>query len=65
MHERKVLALKKPCFGICLGTQLMALAAGAQTYKLAFGHRSQNQPCLHLSTQRCYLTSQNHRLCDC
>lgn len=57
---RKVLALKKPCFGICLGTQLMALAAGAQTYKLAFGHRSQNQPCLHLPTQRCYLTSQNH-----
>lgn len=57
---RKVLALKKPCFGICLGTQLMALAAGAKTYKLAFGHRSQNQPCLHLPTQRCYLTSQNH-----
>ena len=57
---KKVLAKKKPCFGICLGTQLMALAAGAKTYKLVFGHRSQNQPCLYLPTQRCYLTSQNH-----
>lgn len=57
---KKVLAKKKPCFGICLGTQLMALAAGAKTYKLVFGHRSQNQPCIHLPTQRCYLTSQNH-----
>ena len=57
---KKVLAKKKPCFGICLGTQLMALAVGAKTYKLVFGHRSQNQPCLYLPTQRCYLTSQNH-----
>lgn len=57
---RKVLAMRKPVFGICLGTQLMALAAGARTYKLPFGHRSQNQPCLHLSSNRCYLTSQNH-----
>lgn len=57
---QKVLAKKKPCFGICLGTQLMALAVGAKTYKLIFGHRSQNQPCLYLPNQRCYLTSQNH-----
>lgn len=57
---KKVLLRKKPCFGICLGTQLMALAAGAKTYKLIFGHRSQNQPCLYLPTKRCYLTSQNH-----
>jgi len=57
---RKALEKKKPCFGICLGTQLMALAAGAKTYKLIFGHRSQNQPCVYLPTQRCYLTSQNH-----
>lgn len=57
---KKVLAKKKPCFGICLGTQLMALAVGAKTYKLVFGHRSQNQPCLYLPTRRCYLTSQNH-----
>jgi carbamoyl-phosphate synthase small subunit len=57
---KKALAKKKPCFGICLGTQLMALAVGAKTYKLIFGHRSQNQPCIYLPTQRCFLTSQNH-----
>jgi len=51
---------KKPTFGICLGTQLMALAAGAKTFKLPFGHRSQNQPCLELKTNRSFLTSQNH-----
>ncbi|TAK76791.1 MAG: carbamoyl-phosphate synthase (glutamine-hydrolyzing) small subunit [Gammaproteobacteria bacterium] len=57
---RKAMTKQKPVFGICLGTQLMALAAGAKTYKLPFGHRSHNQPCLYLPTNRCYLTSQNH-----
>jgi carbamoyl-phosphate synthase small subunit len=51
---------KKPVFGICLGVQLMALAAGADTYKLPYGHRGQNQPCLETGTKRCYITSQNH-----
>jgi len=36
------------------------LAAGADTYKLKFGHRSQNQPCIEVGTKRCYITSQNH-----
>lgn len=57
---QKALAKKKPVFGICLGTQLMALAVGAKTYKLPFGHRSHNQPCIHAGTERSYLTSQNH-----
>ncbi len=57
---RKALTIKKPIFGICLGAQLMALAVGAHTYKMRFGHRSQNQPCLESATGRCYLTAQNH-----
>jgi carbamoyl-phosphate synthase small subunit len=57
---RRAIAGSKPVFGICLGNQLMALAAGADTYKLPYGHRSQNQPCVELGTKRCYITSQNH-----
>lgn len=49
-----------PIFGICSGNQILALAAGANTYKLKYGHRSQNQPCLQLGTKRCFITSQNH-----
>jgi carbamoyl-phosphate synthase small subunit len=50
----------RPIFGLCLGHQILALAAGANTYKLKFGHRSQNQPCTQVGTKRCYITSQNH-----
>ncbi len=57
---RQALQMKKPIFGICLGLQLLALAAGAKTYKLKFGHRGQNQPCMELASGRCFLTSQNH-----
>lgn len=57
---KKALKLKKPIFGICLGCQLMALATGAKTYKLKFGHRAQNQPCIDIKTGHCYITSQNH-----
>ena len=49
-----------PTFGICLGNQLMALAAGGNTYKLKYGHRSQNQPCILSNTKRCFITTQNH-----
>ncbi len=51
---------KKPIFGICLGHQLLALALGAKTYKLKFGHRGANQPVLHLATGRVEITTQNH-----
>lgn len=51
---------KKPMFGICLGHQLLALAMGADTYKLKFGHRGSNQPVKNLLTGRVHITSQNH-----
>ncbi len=51
--------LGKPIFGICLGSQILGLSAGADTYKLKFGHRSQNQPCIEVGGH-CYITSQNH-----
>ena len=57
---KRAMAVKKPIFGICLGSQLLALAAGAETYKLKFGHRGQNQPCIDVESERCYVTSQNH-----
>jgi carbamoyl-phosphate synthase small subunit len=57
---RRAFDLDKPIFGICLGNQIMALAAGADTYKLPYGHRGQNQPCVETGTGRCYITSQNH-----
>ncbi len=55
-----------PIFGICLGNQLLALASGADTYKLKYGHRSHNQPCVledpetERQERRCFITSQNH-----
>lgn len=57
---KKNLDREIPTLGICLGNQLLALAAGADTYKLKYGHRSQNQPCQLIGTKKCYITSQNH-----
>jgi carbamoyl-phosphate synthase small subunit len=51
---------KVPLMGICLGAQILTLALGGDTYKLKYGHRSQNQPALDLNTNRCYITTQNH-----
>jgi carbamoyl-phosphate synthase small subunit len=53
-------SFRKPIFGVCLGNQILALAAGADTYKLPYGHRGVNQPVQDLLTRRCYVTSQNH-----
>lgn len=59
-NVRTYMKKNKPILGICLGSQILGLAAGADTYKLKYGHRSHNQPCVEVGTQRCYITSQNH-----
>ena len=61
--EIKKLIGKKPIFGICLGHQLIALALGAKTYKLKFGHRGGNHPVKDLQTGKVEITSQNHGFC--
>jgi len=55
-------AMKKEIkiFGICLGSQILGIAGGMNTFKLKYGHRGQNQPCMDLFTKKCIITSQNH-----
>ncbi|TMI76025.1 glutamine-hydrolyzing carbamoyl-phosphate synthase small subunit [Candidatus Bathyarchaeota archaeon] len=57
---RELLETDIPILGICLGMQILALAGGADTYKLKFGHRAVNHPCVDVQTGRCYITTQNH-----
>lgn len=57
---KKILSKNIPFLGICLGNQILALAAGGKIYKLKYGHRSQNQPCLLVDSQKAFITSQNH-----
>jgi len=57
---KKAIEKNKPIFGICLGNQLLSLAAGATTYKLKYGHRSHNQPVIEAGTNRAIITAQNH-----
>ncbi len=59
-HLSESLKQDIPIFGICLGNQLLALASGADTYKLKYGHRSHNQPVLQVGTNKAFVTSQNH-----
>lgn len=57
---KKILEKKIPTLGICLGHQIIALASGLKTEKLKYGHRSQNQPVKETTTEKCFVTSQNH-----
>ena len=57
---RRAFEASRPVFGIGLGSLIMALASGADTYKLPCGHIGQNQPCVETDANRCYVTSQNH-----
>jgi carbamoyl-phosphate synthase small subunit len=58
---KQAIAKQIPIFGICLGLQILGLAAGAKTYKMKLGHRGQNQPVIDLlNKNRCYITTQNH-----
>jgi carbamoyl-phosphate synthase large subunit/carbamoyl-phosphate synthase small subunit len=59
-YLRQAIQQNKPIFGICLGNQLLGLAAGASTFKLPYGNRGHNQPCISQLTDLCYITSQNH-----
>src|SRR5712691_1943190 len=57
---RSLMVTELPIMGICLGAQILGLAAGAETYKLKFGHRAVKHPCINHAAARCFITTQNH-----
>jgi carbamoyl-phosphate synthase small subunit len=57
---REIIENKIPTLGICLGNQIIALSLGGDTFKLKYGHRGQNKPCIELTNYVNYITSQNH-----
>jgi len=59
-HAAGVIEYGIPTLGICLGHQVLALAAGANVFKLKYGHRGHNKPCLDVERGKCFVTSQNH-----
>ena len=59
-NVKNAIKQENPIFGICMGNQLLSMAAGAKIYKLKYGHRSHNQPVLRVGSNQCYITSQNH-----
>lgn len=59
-HLKEAIKKDKPICGICMGNQLLAVAAGAKIYKMKYGHRSHNQPVQEMGTSKCFITSQNH-----
>jgi len=60
---KKLIEKNIPTLGICLGAQIIGIAGGANTYKLKYGHRGQNKPCINLEDNLVYVTSQNHGYC--
>ncbi|MDR1652442.1 MAG: glutamine-hydrolyzing carbamoyl-phosphate synthase small subunit [Prevotellaceae bacterium] len=60
VNIQKTMETGRPIFGICMGNQLLAIAGGAKTYKLKYGHRSHNQPVQLVGTKRAFVSSQNH-----
>ena len=57
---KKLIENNVPTLGICLGAQIIGIAGNTETYKLKYGHRGQNKPCINLETNQVYVTSQNH-----
>ncbi|MEJ2276536.1 MAG: glutamine-hydrolyzing carbamoyl-phosphate synthase small subunit [Candidatus Lokiarchaeota archaeon] len=60
---KKLISASVPTMGICLGNQIIGIAAGGSSYKLKYGHRGGNKTVIDVNTKRCYITSQNHGFC--